>query len=338
MIIDQLSPTVSDNLTDEIPVEQGELTFKTTWQKILNLFSSNMDLSNFLKLDGTSINYWAVNTKDLNDVNTGIVLCKNNVLHTPPIIYAGTNEYWLVVSTGSDNTTMQIAFPAFGTNSNEKIVPMIRYRQSGSWSSWKVLTYVDKTGDTMTGRLDMSGANVRFKSTNITDGIAVGSGTEGNSKFEFRDNDNNLIGQVYPFFDSNGDQSLIIYTQRKIGNTDYTNYITLGIDSSGNFKVSVPNDPWRRRLRVPQIANISINSGSLNGNVDGSFTHNYASDISCSEILAVVPYGGVPSASWNTSLLIKNCPINGKTVTFQYHTVGSNAQSYTLQTLVYYLP
>lgn len=42
MIIDQLPSTVSDNLTDEVPVEQGQLTFKTTWQKILNLFQTAM--------------------------------------------------------------------------------------------------------------------------------------------------------------------------------------------------------------------------------------------------------------------------------------------------------
>ncbi len=40
MIIDQLSLTSSDNLTDEVPVEQGQLTFKTTWQKVLNLFKN----------------------------------------------------------------------------------------------------------------------------------------------------------------------------------------------------------------------------------------------------------------------------------------------------------
>lgn len=45
MIIDQLTPTVSDNLTDEVPVEQGTSTFKTTWQKILNLFKSNINLT-----------------------------------------------------------------------------------------------------------------------------------------------------------------------------------------------------------------------------------------------------------------------------------------------------
>ena len=45
MIIDQLTPTSSDTLSDEIPVEQGTATFKTTWQKVLNLFKNNLALT-----------------------------------------------------------------------------------------------------------------------------------------------------------------------------------------------------------------------------------------------------------------------------------------------------
>lgn len=41
MIIDDLTPTLSDNFSDEIPVEQGTATLKTTWQKGLNLFVSS---------------------------------------------------------------------------------------------------------------------------------------------------------------------------------------------------------------------------------------------------------------------------------------------------------
>lgn len=52
MIIDQLTPTLSDNLTDEVPVEQGTATFKTTWQKILALFKSNTDASDIASTDG----------------------------------------------------------------------------------------------------------------------------------------------------------------------------------------------------------------------------------------------------------------------------------------------
>ena len=42
MIIDQLTGTITDNLTDEIPVEQGTSTLKTTWQKVLSLFIPNL--------------------------------------------------------------------------------------------------------------------------------------------------------------------------------------------------------------------------------------------------------------------------------------------------------
>lgn len=53
MIIDQLFPTASDNLTDEVPVEQGTSTFKTTWQKILNLFKNNITASDISSTGGT---------------------------------------------------------------------------------------------------------------------------------------------------------------------------------------------------------------------------------------------------------------------------------------------
>lgn len=55
MIIDDLTPTLTDNLTDEIPVEQATSTFKTTWQKILNLFRTNLTPSSGTPaMDGTA--------------------------------------------------------------------------------------------------------------------------------------------------------------------------------------------------------------------------------------------------------------------------------------------
>ena len=55
MIIDQLTPTLSDNLTDEVPVEQGTITLKSTWQKVLNLFIPNLKAtSGTPAMDGTA--------------------------------------------------------------------------------------------------------------------------------------------------------------------------------------------------------------------------------------------------------------------------------------------
>lgn len=51
MIIDDLTPTLSDNLTDELPVEQGTATLKTTWQKGLDLFASGASTP---LMDGTA--------------------------------------------------------------------------------------------------------------------------------------------------------------------------------------------------------------------------------------------------------------------------------------------
>ena len=41
MIIDNLSPTVTDYITDEVPVEQGTLTYKTTWEKVMSIMRQN---------------------------------------------------------------------------------------------------------------------------------------------------------------------------------------------------------------------------------------------------------------------------------------------------------
>jgi len=51
MIIDDLTPTITDNMSDEIPVEQGTATLKTTWQKGLNLFVSSAGTP---QMDGTA--------------------------------------------------------------------------------------------------------------------------------------------------------------------------------------------------------------------------------------------------------------------------------------------
>lgn len=51
MIIDDLTPTISDTMSDEIPVEQGTATLKTTWQKGLNLFASGAGTP---QMDGTA--------------------------------------------------------------------------------------------------------------------------------------------------------------------------------------------------------------------------------------------------------------------------------------------
>lgn len=64
MIIDQLPATVTDNLTDEVPVEQGQLTYKTTWQKILDLFKTAFQTLFQEKLvSGTNIK--TINTQSL---------------------------------------------------------------------------------------------------------------------------------------------------------------------------------------------------------------------------------------------------------------------------------
>lgn len=79
MIIDQLTPTASDNLTDELAVEQGTSTFKTTWQKILDMFAVS---SGTPAMDGTGSQGSAntlsrsdhVHPSDTNKVDKAIIL------------------------------------------------------------------------------------------------------------------------------------------------------------------------------------------------------------------------------------------------------------------------
>ena len=74
MIIDQLTPVSTDSLTDELPVEVGTTTFKTTLQKIFNLFKSVITATDITSTNGnvqTDITYLrGENTARINtDVN-----------------------------------------------------------------------------------------------------------------------------------------------------------------------------------------------------------------------------------------------------------------------------
>ena len=60
MIIDQLTPISTDSLTDELPVEVGTTTFKTTLQKVFNLFKSVITATDITSTNGnvqTDITY-----------------------------------------------------------------------------------------------------------------------------------------------------------------------------------------------------------------------------------------------------------------------------------------
>ena len=99
MIIDQLTPTLSDNLTDEVPVEQGTVTLKATWQKVLNLFIPNLKAtSGTPSMDGTAAR------------GTADTFSQSDHVHPTDTSRASQNDLQTLSST---LTTFQTSFIAF---------------------------------------------------------------------------------------------------------------------------------------------------------------------------------------------------------------------------------
>ena len=122
MIIDQLTPTVSDNLTDEVPVEQGTATFKTTWQKILNLFKGNITASDISSTDGNVQN-------DIDDLQTDVGNKQDTLVSGTNIKTIGNTSLL-----GSGN----IAFPVTSVNTKTGAVTLDA-DDVGAMSKWDLL-------------------------------------------------------------------------------------------------------------------------------------------------------------------------------------------------------
>lgn len=108
---------------------------------------------------------------------------------------------------------------------------------------------VNKTGDTLSGSLNYDGVYAILKSNNITDGVLPAVDTYGNSAVLFRDHDNNNLGRVSPYVTDDGDQSVMLLSQRKINNNNFFNYLRVGIDSSGHSVIDIPDvNSWLNAL------------------------------------------------------------------------------------------
>ena len=172
MIIDQLTPVTADNLTDELPVEQGTTTFKTTLQKILDLFSgtaspqmdgtasagtaSTLSKSDHRhphdtsKLDvyGGSYAYWGDASTNLNNFYSGVLIAGSSVVNNP------FGARCLIISAGDDTKVTQVAISS--TNDG---APKLRYMNNGTWGAWtgiegiqdKVLYFTSVPCTAMTG-------------------------------------------------------------------------------------------------------------------------------------------------------------------------------------------
>ena len=70
MTIIQLPPTVTDNLTDEVAVDQSGATFKTTWQRVIPVLLSGLGV----KVQTFTLNANSSKTIAFSDTNQGVVI------------------------------------------------------------------------------------------------------------------------------------------------------------------------------------------------------------------------------------------------------------------------
>lgn len=191
MIIDDLTPTVSDNLTDEIPVEQGTATLKTTWQKGLDLFASGASTP---LMDGTA------------STGSASALSRSDHRHPTDTSRASTADI-----TALDNSK------------------------------------VSKSGDTMSGALYINGAALAPISSDLEDGVAVGTNTAGDGRIVFADSKISRIGIISPRFRTDGKQGMRLYSNRTLNGSEVAISLEFGIDSSGTRYVDVGSaaTAWR---------------------------------------------------------------------------------------------
>ena len=100
---------------------------------------------------------------------------------------------------------------------------------------------VDKTGDTMTGDLNINASYIIPKSTNLTNGTTVESNTQGNGRVQFKDSLGNALGIIYPYFRTDGKQGIRLLADRFIGSIEYVATVEIGIESDGSKYVLLPN-------------------------------------------------------------------------------------------------
>lgn len=79
-----------------------------------------------------------------------------------------------------------------------------------------------------TGSVQIGG--ISLISSNVADNTIISSGNSrpGNSSIGFRDENNNVLGYIYPSFYNNGDQGMTFRSKRTIGETEYQNSFVIG--------------------------------------------------------------------------------------------------------------
>lgn len=111
-------------------------------------------------------------------------------------------------------------------------------------------TYVNVSGDTMTGALIMNNANIDVRSSSLTVGSTPSANTYGRQIF-LRDSVGTTIGYLQSWINTSGNTYINLNTYRNVNGTDTYNGITLGISPTGERLVSVSAPAaWRTALDV----------------------------------------------------------------------------------------
>lgn len=126
---------------------------------------------------------------------------------------------------------------------------------------------VSDTGDTMTGNLTMSSANVMVKSGNLTDGTAPSETTWG-QRLYLKDSAGTDIGYVLPAFMTDGRQGTALYARRKVNGSAQDNYLALYQKADGTRSVAVSDSAiWRTALGVANMTAATSSAAGTAGRV-----------------------------------------------------------------------
>lgn len=118
---------------------------------------------------------------------------------------------------------------------------------------------------------------INLYSMNLENNIAPTADLSGDSYLDFSDAENVRIGSIRPRFYTDGTQDMRMYAQRSINGTNYYNGINLGIDSTGNSKISFigtrTKEAWHTALRPEVLFSGHTNSAVTLSDSAANYEH-----------------------------------------------------------------
>lgn len=158
---------------------------------------------------------------------------------------------------------------------------------------------VDKNGDTMTGSLVISGAQVRPKSTNIDrDGELPSSTTTGNGYVRFLDNSDEGIGMIRMQWATDGRMNTQLYAlNENSSGSQVDNYISVEVDKTGVRSYMVAD---------PAAFRSAIGLGNVNNTSDASKPISTATQAALDDISGELDCLTIKATLVNNEVVIQN--------------------------------